>query len=227
MILSDVTIREELAAGRILIEPLSDASIQPSSVDLHCDRFFRVFRNDTTPFIDPKLPQEDLTELVEVPDGRAFILHPGEFVLGSTLERVALPDDLVARLEGKSSLGRLGLLIHSSLPASEPVMVLEADGSLTPRPIGEVVAKRLDAKVVGFDPDTFEVGYHDITGWYQGPADRIFEVSLASGRRVRVTAGHNLFTLGRDGALHESPHRRAASGNDGRDPSVDSRSAGT
>ena len=91
MILSDVTIREELAAGRILIEPLSDASIQPSSVDLHCDRFFRVFRNDTTPFIDPKLPQEDLTELVEVPDGRAFILHPGEFVLGSTLERVRSP----------------------------------------------------------------------------------------------------------------------------------------
>jgi dCTP deaminase len=83
VILSDVTIREELAAGRILIEPLSDASIQPSSVDLHCDRFFRVFRNDTTPFIDPKLPQEDLTELVEVPDGRAFILHPGEFVRGS------------------------------------------------------------------------------------------------------------------------------------------------
>jgi deoxycytidine triphosphate deaminase len=102
VILSDVTIREELAAGRVLIEPLSDASIQPSSVDLHCDRFFRVFRNDTTPFIDPKLPQEDLTELVEVPDGRAFILHPGEFVLGSTLERVALPDDLVARLEGKA-----------------------------------------------------------------------------------------------------------------------------
>src|SRR5690348_13641957 len=102
MILSDVTIREELAAGRIVIEPLREGSVQPSSVDLHCDRYFRVFRNDTTPFIDPKLPQEDLTELVEVPEGRAFILHPGEFVLGSTLERVALPDDLVARLEGKA-----------------------------------------------------------------------------------------------------------------------------
>ena len=114
MILSDVTIREELAAGRILIDPLDDASIQPSSVDLHCDSLFRVFRNDTTPFIDPKLSQEDLTELVEVTEGGAFILHPGEFVLGSTLERVALPDDLVARLEGKSSLGRLGLLIHST-----------------------------------------------------------------------------------------------------------------
>jgi dCTP deaminase len=114
MILSDRTIREEIASGRIVIDPLDESSIQPSSVDLHCDSLFRVFRNDTTPYIDPKQPQEDLTELVEVKEGGAFILHPGEFVLGSTLERVALPDDLVARLEGKSSLGRLGLLIHST-----------------------------------------------------------------------------------------------------------------
>jgi dCTP deaminase len=114
MILSDVSIRKALAEGRIIIDPLLDGAVQPSSVDLRVDRYFRVFRNDTTPFIDPKLAQEDLTELVEVGDGNAFILHPGEFVLGSTLERVALPDDLVARLEGKSSLGRLGLLIHST-----------------------------------------------------------------------------------------------------------------
>ena len=114
MILSDRTIREEIAAGRIVIDPLDERSIQPSSVDLHCDSLFRVFRNDTTPYIDPKQSHEDLTELVEVKEGGAFILHPGEFVLGSTLERVALPDDLVARLEGKSSLGRLGLLIHST-----------------------------------------------------------------------------------------------------------------
>jgi dCTP deaminase len=114
MILSDVSIRKALAEHRIVIEPLLDGAVQPSSVDLRVDRYFRVFRNDTTPFIDPKLPQEDLTELVEVADNGAFILHPGEFVLGSTLERVALPDDMVARLEGKSSLGRLGLLIHST-----------------------------------------------------------------------------------------------------------------
>ena len=88
MILSDVTIREELAAGRIIIDPLSDDAVQPSSVDLHVDRYFRVFRNDTTPYIDPKQHQEDLTELVEVGEDGAFILHPGEFVLGSTLERV-------------------------------------------------------------------------------------------------------------------------------------------
>jgi dCTP deaminase len=114
VILSDRSIREELASGRIVIEPLGDNAIQPSSVDLHCDSLFRVFRNDTTPYIDPKQSQEDLTELVEVAEDGAFILHPGEFVLGSTLELVALPDDLVARLEGKSSLGRLGLLIHST-----------------------------------------------------------------------------------------------------------------
>jgi dCTP deaminase len=114
VILSDKTLREELAAGRIVIDPLGEGCVQPSSIDLHVDRYFRVFRNHTTPFIDPKQPQEDLTELVEVADGDAFILHPGEFVLGSTLERVQLPNDLVARLEGKSSLGRLGLLIHST-----------------------------------------------------------------------------------------------------------------
>jgi dCTP deaminase len=114
VILSDRTIREELAAGRIVIEPFEPSYVQPSSVDLRLDRLFRVFRNHTTPYIDPKLPQEDLTELVEVEGEEPFVLHPGEFALGSTLERVALPSDLVARLEGKSSLGRLGLLIHST-----------------------------------------------------------------------------------------------------------------
>jgi dCTP deaminase len=114
VVLSDRSISEELESGGIVIEPLGEGCIQPSSVDLHVDRYFRVFRNDTTPFIDPKRAQEDLTELVEVDDGQTFILHPGEFVLGSTLERVALGNDLVARLEGKSSLGRLGLLIHST-----------------------------------------------------------------------------------------------------------------
>lgn len=114
MILSDRTIREELDAGRIVIDPLLPRSIQPSSVDLHIDRYFRVFRNHTMGHIDVKQNLEDLTELVEIAEEDTFMLHPGEFVLGSTLERVALPTDLVARLEGKSSLGRLGLLIHST-----------------------------------------------------------------------------------------------------------------
>ena len=114
MILSDVSIRKALAEGRIVIDPLLEGGIQPSSVDLRLDRYFRVFRNDTTPFIDPKQPQEDLTELVTVEEDRAFILHPGEFVLASTLERVTLPDDLASRLDGKSSLGRMGLLTHAT-----------------------------------------------------------------------------------------------------------------
>jgi dCTP deaminase len=114
MILSDRTIREELASGRVEIDPLDESCIQPSSVDLHLDRYFRVFRNHTTGIIDVKQNLEDLTELVDVLDDEPFILHPGEFVLGSTTERVKLPTDLVARLEGKSSLGRLGLLIHST-----------------------------------------------------------------------------------------------------------------
>jgi dCTP deaminase len=114
MILSDRTIREELKAGRITIEPLDDDAIQPSSVDLRLDRLFRVFLNHTMPVIDVKADLEDLTRLVQIEPDDAFILHPGEFVLASTYERIAVPDDLVARIEGKSSLGRLGLLIHST-----------------------------------------------------------------------------------------------------------------
>jgi deoxycytidine triphosphate deaminase/intein/homing endonuclease len=200
VILSDASIREALESGGIVIDPLGDGAIQPSSVDLHVDRYFRVFRNDTTPYIDPKEPQEDLTELVEVEDDGSFILHPGEFVLGSTLERVALSNDLVARLEGKSSLGRLGLLIHSSLPASERVPVI-SDGRLAALSIAEIVRGRVRGSVVGFEPDTFKVAYQEITGWYEGPPDRIYEVRLASGRRVRVTAGHNLFTIDGQGHL--------------------------
>ena len=120
MVLSDQTIRRLLAEGRIEIDPYDEALLQPSSVDVRVDRLFRVFANNRYPFIDVKQPQEDLTELVEVEDGTPFILHPGEFVLGSTLERVRLPDDLVARLEGKSSLGRLGLLIHSTAGFIDP-----------------------------------------------------------------------------------------------------------
>jgi len=119
VVLADRTIARLLAAGRIEIDPYDPALLQPSSVDVRVDRYFRVFRNNLYPYIDVKQAQEDLTELVEVGD-EPFILHPGEFVLGSTLERVRLPDDLVARLEGKSSLGRLGLLIHSTAGFIDP-----------------------------------------------------------------------------------------------------------
>jgi dCTP deaminase len=127
MVLSDRDIRAEIEAGRIIIEPYLPDAVQPSSVDLHLDRRFRVFRNSRYPYIDVRAEQPELTELVAVEGDEPFILHPGEFVLGSTLERVALPDDLVARLEGKSSLGRLGLLIHSTAGYVDPGW----DGNLT------------------------------------------------------------------------------------------------
>ena len=111
MILSDRTIRQEIKAGRLIIEPFDDAAIQPSSVDLRLDHRFIVFRNHTLGHIDVKSNLEELTDMVEASDGNPFILHPGEFVLGSTAERIAIPADLVGRIEGKSSLGRLGLLI--------------------------------------------------------------------------------------------------------------------
>ncbi len=114
MILSDKSIREALAAKRITIDPLDESCLQPSSIDVKVSNLFRVFRNHTAAVIDVKKDLADLTELVEVPQDGVFMLHPGEFVLGSTLERVAIADDLVARVEGKSSLGRLGLLIHST-----------------------------------------------------------------------------------------------------------------
>ena len=114
MVLSDRSIRAELEAGRIAIDPLDLDLVQPSSVDVRVDRRFRVFHNARHPYIDVRKPMEDLTELVEMDGDEPFILHPGQFVLGQTLEQVTLPEDLVARLEGKSSLGRLGLLIHST-----------------------------------------------------------------------------------------------------------------
>ena len=114
MILSDRDVKAQIDAGRIVIEPYDATCIQPSSVDVKISNLFRVFRNHTAGVIDVKKDMTDLTELVEIPLDGVFMLHPGEFVLGSTLERVGVPDDLVARVEGKSSLGRLGLLIHST-----------------------------------------------------------------------------------------------------------------
>jgi dCTP deaminase len=114
MVLSDRSIRQEIEDGRIVIDPFEERLIQPSSVDVRADSAFRVFHNSRYTHIDVRRPMDDLTELVRKDPDEAFILHPGEFVLGQTLERVTVPDDLVARLEGKSSLGRLGLLIHST-----------------------------------------------------------------------------------------------------------------
>ena len=120
MVLSDRSIRQEVEDGRIVIDPYDERLVQPSSVDVRVDRRFRVFRNSRYPYIDVRRQMEELTEPVAIEGDEPFILHPGEFVLGQTLERVSLPDDLVARLEGKSSLGRLGLLIHSTAGFVDP-----------------------------------------------------------------------------------------------------------
>ncbi|REK21009.1 MAG: dCTP deaminase [Actinobacteria bacterium] len=120
MIYSDRSIKESIASGKIAIEPYEPSYVQPSSVDLRVANGFRVFMNHKYSEIDPRSPQADLTQLVEVDGEDPFMLHPGEFVLGSTLERVRLGEDVVARLEGKSSLGRLGLLIHSTAGFIDP-----------------------------------------------------------------------------------------------------------
>ena len=120
MLLSDRDIRAEITAGRVGLEPFDEAMVQPSSVDVRLDRFFRVFENHRYPHIDPAAEQPELTRLVEPSGDEPFILHPGEFALASTYEVVTLPDDVAGRLEGKSSLGRLGLLTHSTAGFIDP-----------------------------------------------------------------------------------------------------------
>ena len=120
MLLSDRDVLAEIEAGRISLEPWEPAMLQPSSIDVRLDRFFRVFENHRYPHIDPAADQSDLTRLIEPEGEEPFILHPGEFVLGSTYEVVTLPDDVAARVEGKSSLGRLGLLTHATAGFVDP-----------------------------------------------------------------------------------------------------------
>ena len=120
MLLSDRDIRAEIEAGRVILDPYDETMVQPSSVDVRLDRFFRVFENHRYPHIDPAEEQPDLTRMVEASGDEPFILHPGEFVLGSSYEIVSLPDDVASRLEGKSSLGRLGLLTHSTAGFVDP-----------------------------------------------------------------------------------------------------------
>ena len=127
MVLSDKSIRDEIESGRISISPFEDQDVQPASVDLHLDDKVLVFRNSTAPYVDLRRVVPDLNEMVVIEDDVPFILHPGEFVLGNTLERITLSDAIVARLEGKSSLGRIGLLIHSTAGFVDPGW----DGNLT------------------------------------------------------------------------------------------------
>ncbi len=192
-VLSDRDIRAEIEAGRVRIEPYDPVDLQPSSVDLHLDRSFRVFRNSRYAFIDVRQPQPDLTELLTIDDEEAFILHPGEFVLGQTLEWVELPDDLVARLEGKSSLGRLGLLIHSTAGYVDPgwkgTLTLELS-NVANLPIALYYGMRI-GQISFFkmsSPVERPYGSAGLGSKYQGqsePTASAFHADFASGRKLR------------------------------------------
>lgn len=173
MILSDGTIRALLAEGRLIIDPLEPDQIQPASVDVRLGPQVRVFRNHTAESIDPYTSQPDLTEVVNVPDGQPFVLHPGEFVLGSTVEKLGLPNDIVARVDGKSSLGRWGVLIHATAGfvdagfVGQITLELSSVATLPVKlwpgmKIGQVSFVRLDAAVER------PYGHPDLGSKYQG-----------------------------------------------------------
>jgi dCTP deaminase len=194
-VLSDRDIRTELESGRVRLDPYDAADLQPSSVDLHLDRSFRVFRNNRYAFIDVRAPQPDLTEMIKVTDDEPFILHPGEFVLGQTLEWVELPDDLVARLEGKSSLGRLGLLIHSTAGYVDPGwkgnLTLELS-NVAKLPIALYFGMRI-GQISFFrmsSPVERPYGSKGLGSKYQGqsePTASAFHEDFASGRRTEAS----------------------------------------
>lgn len=173
MVLSDRTIKLELEAGTIVVEPCNPADIQPSSIDLHLGSDFQVFRNSRYPYIDPAREQPGLTEQVMATREEPFVLHPGEFALGTTVEKIGLPYDVVGRLEGKSSLGRLGLLIHSTAgyvdPGWEGRLTLELS-NVANLPI--VLSPGMKIGQISFSRMSTEVdrpyGHPDLKSRYQG-----------------------------------------------------------
>jgi deoxycytidine triphosphate deaminase len=217
MVLSDESIREQLASGGIVIEPLGEGALQPSSVDLRVDRYFRVFRNDTTPYIDPKKPQEDLTELVEVEEGGSFILHPGEFVLGSTLERVALATDLVARLEGKAlaldtpvptpqgwkTMEEIGAGDEVFAPDGRPTRVVAVSEVLTGRACREVVFSD-GISVVADESHQWEVQTRDDRRHGTGP--RILTTGQLAAN-LKTPSGEARYRVDQCRAVQYSPKR--------------------
>lgn len=211
MVLSDKDIKRCLREGRIVINPLDNpvAQIQPASVDLRLGNEFKVFRHTKKAFIDPLRDDvAEYTETLVVKDKESFILHPGEFVLACTREHVELSDDIVARVEGRSSLGRLALLVHASLPYEEEIVFKDNEG-MKILPIGEIVEKKLTGKILAFDPKTKKIGYYPITNWLKNRKKRIFEIITATGREIKLSESHNLFTLDGNGKIIKIPTRAA------------------
>ena len=205
MILSDADILDRLAAGDLVIEPLADVDqqVQPASVDLRLGERFLEFQRTNIPCIHPTEADEVGEYVTEttVAAGDEFILHPGDFVLGTTTERVEIPDDLVAHVEGRSSLGRLAIVVHASLPSDETVFLWTPEEGFGFYEIGDIVENERPARAVAFDPKTLKVSTHRVTDHITNPTKRIYRVTLASGREVLVTRDHNLFTLDADGGV--------------------------
>ena len=199
MILSDGDILDRLEDGDLVIEPLEDLDlqVQPASVDVRLGREFLEFQRTNIPSIHPNSQDEvgDYVSETVVERDEEFILHPGDFVLGTTIERVEVPNDLVAQVEGRSSLGRLAVVVHASLPADEQLFLWTPEQGFGFYEIGDVVRSEMDAMAVSFDPETLSVRTFEITDFITNPKKRIFRLELDSGRSVHVTADHNLFTL--------------------------------
>ena len=205
MILSDADIVRRLEEGDLVVEPLDDPSlqIQPASVDLRLGREFLEFQRTNIPCIHPGSEhevEEYVTESV-VEGDEEFILHPGDFVLGTTKERVEIPSDLLAHVEGRSSLGRLAIVVHASLPYDEEVLLWTPENGIGFHEIGEIVENERPARAVAFDPKTLRVSTHRVTDYITNPTKRIYRVTLESGREVLVTKDHNLFTLDEHGGV--------------------------
>lgn len=212
MILSDADILDRLESGELLIEPLDDIDlqIQPASVDLRLGSEFLEFQRTNIPCIHPNSEQEveEYVEETTVEDGE-FILHPGDFVLGTTHERVEIPPDLIAHVEGRSSLGRLAIVVHASLPYDEEVFLWTPEEGFGFYEIGAIVENERPARAVAFDPATLAVSTHRVTDHIRSPTKRIYRVTLDSGREVLVTKDHNLFTLDEHGGVTRIPSEDA------------------
>jgi len=205
MILSDADILRRLEAGDLVVEPLDDPDIQiqPASVDLRLGREFLEFQRTNISCIHPDSEQEveEYVDETHVEEDGEFILHPGDFVLGTTRERVEIPPDLIAHVEGRSSLGRLAIVVHASLPSDEEVFLWTPADGFGFHEIGEIVENERPARAVAFDPETLSVRTHRVTDYITNPAKRIYRITLESGRAVHVTRDHNLFTLGEDAGV--------------------------
>lgn len=213
MILSDVDILDRLESGELVVEPLEDMDlqIQPASVDLRLGREFLEFQRTNISCIHPNSEREveEYVEETTVEDGNEFILHPGDFVLGTTHERVEIPPDLIAHVEGRSSLGRLAVVVHASLPYEEEVFLWTPEDGFGFYEIGAIVENERPARAVAFDPTTLGVSTHRVTDHIRSPTKRIYRVTLDSGREVLVTKDHNLFTLDEHGGVTRIPSEDA------------------